>query len=220
MRAVAIVVLLTSGTASADEGEGYVGAGVVLDAAWLRHPRKNRATLPDAGTPIAFLPHLNTSVHYGLSNELHAGLGIEGAAAQNVVTNDVAIGGTSATLITGAYLEVAAPLTVSWRFDTGQDATGVAAFDAAPMLTLWSASALADPTKVDTSGHPARLPVQVRDALDPGIVVRLRAVLQVRLLQTLALTLGPTVAFAWAGTPSLRLGVALEPSLISSPTPR
>lgn len=214
MRALAlIVVALAVGPAAADEGEVQLGAGAALEGASIRHP------LADASAdlaPFLLVPRGLLGARYGITNELHLGVGFDVGAAVNVATDGVVVGGTKTRLITGGYFEAAVPLSVGWRVDSGYDVSASVLVDVAPMLALWSVTAATDPAKRDDAGLARRLPIEVDDALIPGVNVRAQIALDVRLFGDLGIHLGAYAGAAWAGSPSLRAGVLLAPSWIGS----
>lgn len=213
-RALAIVTLIVALTdtlpAAADEGELLLGGGAAIDAALLRHPLVAEALVLDASTAVTPMPRMRVDARYGLTNELHVGVGLEAAAATNVITSDAPVGGALGQIITGGYFEIAAPLGATWRLDSGYDVSVAVSLDAAPLMTIWSANALADPTKLDESGRPVRLPIELGDKLAFGGLLRLGAHVEARLFETLALRLGPALSVAWAQTPSARVALSLE----------
>lgn len=217
MRALALLVVLASTTAAADEGELYLGAGASLEAAWLRHPLgKDDNPIELSANPVTMLPRLVTSARYGITNELHLGLGLEAALSANVVTNGVEGAGTRGQVVTGTYLELAAPLATTWRIDSGYDVTGAVDLEAGPMLALWSTGALVDPGRLDGKGRPVRLPFDVDDELQFGGFLRIAATVEWRVFNSLALRTGPAVTVSWAGTPSLHAALIIEPTLVTA----
>ena len=217
MRALALVVVLASTTAAADEGELYLGAGASLEAAWLRHPlAKDDNPMQLSASPSTMLPRLVTSARYGITNELHLGLGFDAALSANVVTNGVEGAGTRGQVVTGTYFELAAPLTTAWRIDSGYDVTGAVDLEAGPVLALWSTSALVDPLRLDEKGRPVRLPFDVDDQLEVGALIRIAAVVEWRVWNNLALRAGPAVTLSWAGTPGFHAALVIEPTFVTA----
>ena len=217
MRALALLVVLASTTAAADEGELYLGAGASLEAAWLRHPlAKDDDPIELSASPVTMLPRLVTSARYGITNELHLGLGFDAALSANVVTNGVEGAGTRGQVVTGTYFELAAPLTTAWRIDSGYDVTGAVDLEAGPMLALWSTSALVDPGRLDGKGRPVRLPFDVDDQLQVGALIRMAAMVEWRVFNNLALRAGPAVTVSWTGTPAVHAALVIEPTFVTA----
>ncbi|MCC7070403.1 MAG: hypothetical protein IT383_03715 [Deltaproteobacteria bacterium] len=217
MRALALFLVLASTTAAADAGELYLGAGGSLEAAWLRHPlAKDDNSIELSANPVTMLPRLVTSARYGITNELHLGLGLEAAPGANVVTSDVKGAGTSGQIVTGSYLELAAPLATTWRFDSGYDVTGAVDLEAGPVLALWSTSALVDPLRLDEKGRPVRLPFDVDDQVQVGALIRMAAMVEWRVFNNLALRAGPAVTVSWAGTPAVHAALVIEPTFVTA----
>lgn len=217
MRALVVLALLAAAPAAADEGEVYFGAGVALDTALLRHPiaASGDVLAFDDQTSFAILPRLGAVARYGVTNELHLAISFEASAAANVSTPNVALAGTVGTLISGGYFEVAAPLAAVWRIDSGYDVAGTIGVETGPMLALWTGNALADPTKVDDDGRPARLPLEIQDELLPGALVRLTALVECRALDRVVIRAGPSVTIAWAATPSVRAAIVVEAAWVT-----
>lgn len=218
MRLVALALLLASTPILADEGELAVGVSAALEAAWLRHPLAGAEVTIDGRTAFALIPRVGTALRFGITNELQLGGALDVAGIPNVITNEIGVGGAVGQLVTGVYAELSAPVGVFWRIDSGFDASAVLGLEAGPILTLWSSNALADPTKLDSAGRPARLPVNVGDDVNAGIIVRASTAADVR-FGDIVLRVVPYAAVAWAATPSARIGVVIEPSLLLSPAP-
>lgn len=208
-------VLLTSGSAIADEGETYVDLALSPELAWLSHPAVHNAVASpfDSTGTFTFLPRLAGSVRYGLTNDLHAGLGFEGAAFGNLAAKGVSVQNTTGDLFSGGYLELGAPLSVGWRFDSGYDFTGLVELQVGPMLTLWSGNALGDPTNLDPNGLPSKLPVDIADTWSAGASARLQAAFEARFFDMLVIAAAPYAGVSWAGTPGVHAGIVLRPSL-------
>lgn len=219
MRALVALALLAAGPAAADEGELHIGGGAELDGAWLRHPLAPPSLLPDASTAFAFLPRIALTAQVGITNELHAGVVFAVAGTPNVVTNDVALGGVAGNVVTGAYGEGIAALNASWRVDSGYDLSAIFAADVGAVVALWSGSAFADPTRLDATGKPARLPFDVSDEGQLGPALRLTAAIEWRITDRFTLHAGPTIAATWTGSPSVRVGIIVEPFFALNPTP-
>ena len=215
MRAL-IVALLCASPALADEGELYLGGGAGLEGAALRHPAAVAGDWLLLAPPNAALARVGVGARYGLSNELHPGLGLELAIAGNVATPDVILAGSHAQIVTGTYLEAAAPIGVGWRFDSGYDVSAVVGVDVAPHLALWMLSAATAPLSSGDSEPPRALPIDVADAVGLGVSVRVRAAVELRLFEALALQLTPNVGVTWDGGPSWRVGMAVQPEWITA----
>lgn len=207
----ATAIMLWSRAAHADEGETYVDFLVSSDLAWLAHPVAGGSPFDPTGT-FTFLPRVGGSIRHGVTNELHVGVGADTAAFGNLVARGVGVQNATGDLFTGGYLELCAPVSVSWRFDSGYDITGLVDLQAGPMLTLWSGSALADPTDLDEKGLPARFPVDIPDTWHLGGVVRAQALFEIRLWDVFVFAAGPSLGISWADTAGVHLGLTLRPS--------
>jgi hypothetical protein len=220
MRAAVIAAALAvAPCALADEGELFLSASAEVEAAWLRHPLASPFLGFDDQTAFTFLPRLTVGARFGVSNELHLGIGIGGAGVPNIVTNDVALRGVRGQLVTGGFFEGTLPLSLSWRFDSGCDVSGVVRFDVMPSLSLWTANALADSRKLDATGRPARLPFDVPDALGVGASAQLSFGLEWRVFEHVVLGAAPFVGVGWTGSPEVSVGIRVEPLLVERPGP-
>ncbi|MBI1948548.1 MAG: hypothetical protein HYS27_22870 [Deltaproteobacteria bacterium] len=220
MRALVVLAVLAAAPAAADEGELHIGGAAEIGGAWLRHPLAPPSLLPDASTAFAFLPRIALTADVGITNDLHAGVVFAVAATPNVVTNAVTIGGVAGNVVTGAYGEGFAGLNASWRIDSGYDLCAILAADIGPVVTFWSGSAFADPTKLDASGKPARLPFDVTDELQVGPALRLTALFDWRIVESFALRAGPTLLAAWTASPTVRVGIVVEAGWLTPVGPR
>lgn len=200
----------------ADEGEAYVDASLGTDVAWLSNPAVgDAASSPFTDTSsFTILPRGAVALRFGLTNELHLGVGLEGAAIGNVLAKGVSSGAASGDLFAGTYAEMGAPLSATWRLDSGGDFTGLVELTAGPMLTVWAKNALADPTNIDANGLPSRLPIDIADQWNPGAFARVSAAVEARLFDVLVLALAPHAGVSWAGTPGVHAGIILRPSLV------
>lgn len=212
---LAVSFLVAAASARADEGETYVDIAVSPELAWLSHPAVHDAAASpfDATGTFTFLPRLAGCVRYGLTNDLHVGLGFEGAAFGNLAAKGVSVENTTGDLFTGGYLELGAPLSFGWRFDSGYDFTGLLELQLGPMLTLWSGNALGDPTNLDPNGLPSKLPVDIADTWSPGASARLQAAFEARLFDIFVIAAAPYAGVSWAATPGVHAGIVIRPSL-------
>ena len=215
MRAL-IVALLCASPVLADEGELYLGGGAGLEGATLRHPAALAGARRLLAPPNAALARVGVGARYGLSNELHPGFGLELAMAGNVATPDVILAGSHAQIVTGTYLEAAAPIGAGWRFDSGYDLSAVVGVDVAPHVALWMLSAATAPPSSGDTKPPRALPIDVADAVGLGVSLRVRAAVELRLFEALALPLTPYLGVTWDGAPSWRMGMAVQPELITA----
>lgn len=214
MRALALVIaFLASALTHADEGEVYVGADVGLGAAWLRHPLAPASLFVDEHTGLATAAEGRVLLRYGLTNELHLGAALDAGASTNIVTHGVSLAGASGDLVTGAYVDVATPFAVGWRYDSGLDVAGVAEVEAGPLLVLWSATAFADPTRPDGRGRPTRFPVPIDDVAELGFVARVRLGVELRFLGGITVSTGLEGGASYAGSPAFFAGAFVRPSL-------
>lgn len=209
MRAL-IVALVAASPALADEGEVYLGADVGVEAVALRHPVAQGAEWTPLGLPNALLARAGVVARLGVTNELHPGVGLEFAAANNVMNTDVVLGGAPARVVTGTYLEIGAPLGVGWRIDTGYDVSGVLGVDLVPHVAWWAMNAATEPARPGDVGPSRVLPIEVADAVRFGGSVRLRAAVELRVLEVLAIQLVPHVGVSSDGAPTWRAGIALQ----------
>lgn len=218
MRVAAFALLLAATPLLADEGELQLGGSAGVEATWLRHPLAGADLTIDERTAFAPLPRASLGTRIGITNELNFGSAFEAAGVTNVVTKEIVIGGIPGQVVTGAYLELAAPVGIFWRVDSGFDVSAILGVEIAPIVTAWTGSAFADPANVDAAGVPARLPIDVADAVAAGILVRASAAIDVR-FGHIALRAVPYVAAAWTATPSARIGVLVEPCVLLSALP-
>lgn len=212
---IVALVVFAAVPARADEGETDLSAVAALEGALLRHPLAAASELASSSPRVAILPRAGIGVRYGLTNELLVGLGLDGAVTTNVATADVDLGGRSATLLTGTYAELNAPVGLTWRFDSGFDLSGVAALDVAPTIALWYATAPVDPSTV-TGGVARRLPLEIDDSIQLGLQARGRLAFDVRVADAISLQTGVHAAVAWAGAPVLRVGILVEAAWIAA----
>lgn len=219
-RALIALAFTLAAPAVADEGELHIGAVAELDGAWLRHPLAPPSVLPDGRTTFAVLPRIGATARVGITNELHAGVVLAVAATPNVVTNGITLGGVEGRVVTGVYGEALAGLTASWRVDSGYDLSATFTADVGPVVALWSRNAFADPSRIDAAGKPGRLPFDVTDEVQLGPELRLTALFDWRLADSFALRGGPTILGAWTGSPSVRVGLVVEPVWLVPTGPR
>ena len=217
MRAAALLAFLViAAPAAADEGELYLGGEVGIDAAWLRHPLMggDAPSLFDRQTALALVPYGSIGASYGVTNEVHVGVALVGGGSSLVVNNEVVVAGVRGDLITGRYFELAAPMSLVWRIESGSTFAAVFGVDVGPELALWTATVFVDPAKRDASGRPIRLPIDVADASNAGLQTRLQLAFDARVLGAIGVRFGVSAAAAWVGSASLRVGIFLEPSWV------
>lgn len=214
LRLTPLLLLLCSEAVNADRGEVLVDAIIAPEVAWLAHPAVHEgASSPfDPTGTFTLLPRVGLGARYGLANDVHVGVGLDGAAFSNLVASGVAFENITGDLFTGGYFEAAAPFLVGWRFDSGSDLSGVLELQGGPLLTFWSASALADPTDLDAAGLPARFPVDIPDTWHLGGTVRAQALFEVRLWDVFIFAVGPSLGISWADTVGVHAGLVLRPS--------
>jgi len=212
---LALACACAASAARADEGELYVDIVIAPEIAWLAHPAVHAADASpfDPSGTFTFLPRAGAGARYGLTNDFHIGIGVEGAGSTNLVARGVQIENTTGDLFSGGYLELAAPLLFTWRIDSGYDVTALVELQAGPMVTLWSGNALADPTNLDGNGLPSKLPVDIADTWSFGGTARLQAAFEARFLDLFVVAVAPYVGVSWAGTPGVHAGLLLRPSL-------
>lgn len=223
MRALLFLVcaVVVAHDAHADRGEVSLDLTAAGDAAVLLHPAVHDA-LQSPATPtatFAMLPRLGVGARYALSDELRVGMAVDVAAAPNLKASQVSVKNTTGDLFTGTYAEASLPLSLGWRLDTGHDFSGALELSAGPLVTLWSGSALADPTRLDANGLPSAFPVAIDDAWDIGGIARASAAFEVRLFDMLVVAIAPSVGVSWAGTVGARAGIAVTPSYVAGVGP-
>lgn len=216
-RGLAVALVLASPPVAADEGELAVTAAAVIELATIEHPLAAEGTTAFELAPFSIVPHAAVSARFGLTNELQLGLGLNAGASANVQSGNVLLGGTDARLVTGTYVELGAPVTVTWRVNSGYDLSGAATIEVGPMVALWLGTAAIDPVKLDADALPQRLPLEVSDAVTPGLAARLLVAVDARFIDYLVLRVSAYAGVAWAASPFLIVGVALEPSWIVTP---
>jgi len=219
LRFTLLIATVVAATHSrADKGEVYLDVSAETEAAWLAHPIASAAPFSPLSS-FTLLPRGGLSARLGVTNELHFGLGVEGAAIGNVAARGVTLSGATGDLIAGTYAEMCMPLSAKWRLDVGGDFTGVFELDAGPMLTVWANNALADPTRPDASGLPSRFPIDIADQWNPGAFARISVAFEARFFDVLVVALAPYAGISWAGTPGVHAGIVLRPSFaFSGPT--
>lgn len=212
---------LPSPAALADRGEVGVEAGVGTDVAWLLHPIVHEPLAPplsSTGT-LVFVPRLRMDGRYGVTNELALGFGVDFGGSGGLRAAGVVIDGYQGDLLTGAYGEVALPLSLRWRFDSGMDVSLGAEVAAYPLVALWAGNALVLPSKVDAAGLPARLPVDVEDAWVVGGGARVSGFVEWRVFDLLMLGIAPSISGGWAGTVRAVAGVSLTVGVVGGVGP-
>jgi len=217
MRAVFAFVTFIglSSSALADDGETYVDIGLTSEVAWLSHPAVHPADASPfaSSAAVTFLPRLSLGARRGITNELHLGLGLEGALFGNLRATGVELSKTPGDLFAGTYAESALPLTVTWRVDSGSDLTALVELHAGPLLTVWANNALADPNNLDANGLPSRLPLEIADIWSLGGMARVGVAFEARLFDVFVVAIEPNVGASWAGTPGFHVGLNVRPSL-------
>ena len=219
MRSVIFVAAMVAPlSALADEGELYLRAGAVLNAAWLAHP-----AVADDGALAHFntTPALKLSVssELGWTNAIHVGAGLEVDGALNVVTSGLVAGGLTGDVLTGTYVAATAPLLLEWRFDSGADVSGVARLGVGPTLAAWLSSAFVDATNVDGEKRPVRLPFEIGDRLAIGGALTLAVAGQVR-FSDVVVELAPSATAGWAATPFVMVGIGISPAFVARSQPQ
>lgn len=215
MKTLLACIVLAAPIAVADEGEAHLGAAAALEVASLQHP----LAAPTTGIhfhPLV-LPRVSVATRYGLTNDWQLGVAVDAGGATNVATDDVTLAGRKTRLVTGGLLELALPLGVRWRVDSGYDVSALVGIDLAPTVAIWSSTAATDPTSGEL---PRRLPIDVADAVTIGARGCASLAIDVRLLEALHVRAGAYAGIAWAGTPSVRVGFIVEPSWIFAVGPR
>lgn len=221
---VAILILVTCAAAApvrADEGEAAVEVRIAVEAAWLRHPNSSqRLALFDEQTAFAPLVRAGPNLAYGVTNELLVAVGAEVGVAPNVVSNGVGFAAVEqARLFTGAFVDAAFPASAAWQFHVADSARASIELAVGPLFTAWVANVAADPTRLDSSGRPARLPLTIDDAFGFGAFARAGVAVRLRLFDCVCLAMRPYVSVGYAQRPALSLGVEVAPALVTSLLP-
>lgn len=213
-----LAALFPSAASFADEGELAVAASVGAELAWLTHPRLSEPRVEfESNAPTALMSRVRAEARYCPTNDFEIGVGLDVGGTANVTTTGVLDATFPGDVVTGGYFALGVPLIVAWRYDTGDAFSGVAAFDVAPAVALWSGNALVDPSKNDEQGRPLRLPVDVPDLLQAGVDVAVRVLVEWRLGDMFALRAGPYLGGGWKGAPDVRVGAVIEGALITVP---
>ena len=206
----------------ADRGEWYIEGTLQPGFAWLTHPSllaEARSSGDDAKSPppstSGFAPGGGVSLRYGVTNELHVGAGLLGSGAWSLRTPNVMLGSASGDLYAGTYLELAAPLSASWRFDTGYSFSGLVELQAGPVVAYTGQSALADPNRLDEAGLPMTLPLEIPDVWSLGAMGRAQVLFEARLADGFVLALGPYVGVAFTDGVSVQAGLVLRPAWVT-----
>lgn len=221
VQVAAVVGLLSAGVARADAGDVYLDLAVTPEAAWVSHPLAGVGPfdLPFApSSTLAITPRTTFSVRYGLTDTLHIGAGLEAAPATGIVSRGVKFENTSGDLFSTLYVELALPLSLGWRFNSGENLTGVAELQLAPLVAVWGGSVLADPTLLDENGLPATLPADIQDQWVPGALVKGQLLFEARIWDWLVIAVGPEAGISWAGTLAVHAGLVLRSSLVVETT--
>jgi hypothetical protein len=201
----------------ADEGDVYLDVVISPQVGWLTHPlaAADAAALPFAETSMfAVKPAFALGVRRGITDALHLGIGFDVAGSTQLTGQGVTISKQTGNLLTAAYVELAAPVTAGWRFDSGSNLTGLLELQAAPMAVFWGSSAFADPTDLDENGLPAKFPIDIEDTWHLGGLVRAQALFEARIWDVFAFAVGPSVGVSWADTVGVQVGLVLRPSAV------
>ncbi|MBI1944649.1 MAG: hypothetical protein HYS27_03075 [Deltaproteobacteria bacterium] len=215
MRAL-LVVLVAASPALADEGELYLGGEVGVEAAALRHPLAQGGEWLLLVPPNALIARAGLGARFGVTNEVHPSVGLEVGAARNVTTTGVLLGGAPAQVVTGTYLELGTPIGVGWRIDTGFDVSAVLGVEVAPHVAWWAMGAAIAAAAPEHSGPSRVLPIGVADVVRLGGSVRLRAAVELRVFDVVAVQLAPYVGVGWDGAPTSRVGIAVQAMWVPS----
>ncbi|MDP2341505.1 MAG: hypothetical protein Q8O67_11125 [Deltaproteobacteria bacterium] len=186
-------------------------------AEWVSHPLSGvgTAALPFAPpSTLGLTARTTLQARYGLTNSLHLALGLEAAPSTGIVSKGVKFENTSGDLFSSVYAEIALPVGVGWRFDSGENVTAVGELQVAPLVAFWGGSALADPNLLDSNGLPSKLPVEIDDLWVPGVQVSARVLVEARIWDWLVLSVGPQAGLSWAGTLGVHAGLVVRPSVI------
>lgn len=219
MRRALLVLLLAAPPAAADEGELYLDLVLQPEVAWVVHPLSGATSPFEAAGTFTVAPRVGGLVRYGLFNQLAVGVGADVGVTPGLRAADVTLEGTKGDLFTATRVDVAVPFDVSWRLDSGFDISSVVDLQVGPMVAVWSGNALADPTNLDASGLPSRLPVDIADQWNVGAFARASTAFEWRLLDMIVLAAAPSLGASWAGTWSVHAGLVLRPALVFSPLP-
>jgi hypothetical protein len=211
---LSLSVLAFSAPVLADEGETSVDLRLSPEVSFLVHPSVGKATTLPFDGAFALKPRLGASVRHGITNWLSLGVGLDGAGTLGLTTKEVVVSDTKGDLLTAAYGELALPLSLGFRFDSGYDLSGGAELELGPMLAYWGGSALVDPNDLNDEGLPAPFPVDIQTGFHPGLFARLTLLFQARLFDIFLFDIGPSCTLSWATMPSISFGLLLRPSLV------
>jgi len=210
-----VAALLASSAAFADRGDVYLDLNLSPQVGWITHPASSTDPYGSPFEPhsmFAIKPGLGLGVRTGLTDQLHLGISLEGAGSTSLTGKGVEVQSTSGDLLTAAYVELAAPVLMGWRFDSGSSLTGVLELQGGPLLTFWGASALVDPDDLDEQGRPAQFPTTIEDSWHVGALVRAQALFEARIWDSFVFAVGPSLGVSWADTVGVHVGLTLRPS--------
>lgn len=212
-----VLLLLAALPGRAEEGEVYLDLSVTPEFAWVSHPDAGVGAFDMPFQPtstLAITPRTAFLARYGVTNSLHLGVGLEAAPATGMQSKGVKFENTTGDIYSTFYFEAAAPVSIGWRFLSGESLTGVGELQLGPMLAFWGGSIPNDPTLPDENGLPSKLPFDIEDQWVPGGFVRVQTLFEARIWDWFVFAVGPEAGVSWAGTLGVHAGLVLRPSLV------
>jgi hypothetical protein len=214
MLRLSLLLISFSSAAAAGEGEFNFDFVVSPEVASAVHPATPADTaLFSDGATLVLKPRLGLGARYGLSSSFYVGLAAEIAPSTAITTKGATIENTSGDILTASYIELQAPVLLGYRFDSGTFLSGALELELAPLAVYWGTVDFVDPTDLDEEGRPAPFKT-LDDTWVVGGVGRLSLLFTTRLFDFVCVDIGPTVAVAWAGAPSVHFGLLMRPSLL------
>jgi hypothetical protein len=209
-----LTALLASLSAHADEGESAISVSVVPEVAWLSHPLTDEVSpLSPTGT-FSFLPRLGVGWHYGLTDSLTLGFGIDTAGFFGLQAVGTQIENTVGTIATGTYFDAMAPVSLGYRVDSGYDASGAVELSAGPCVAGWLANKALNPEVLGENGLPTEFAIVIEDQYRFGAFGRLSVLFTGRLFDWFVTDIGISATVAWHETLAMHAGLLIRPSFV------
>lgn len=217
--ALITAVLVGSLSARADEGESAISLTALPEVAWLSHPLTAEVSpFTQTGT-FSFLPRLGVGMNYGLTDSLTLGLGVDTAGFFGLNAVGTPIENTVGNIATGTYFDAMAPLSLAYRVDSGDDASGAVEFSAGPCVAAWLLNKALNPEVLGDNGLPTELPIVLDDQYRFGAFGRLAVFFTGRLFNWVVADIGVSTTVAWHETLAVHAGVLIRPSFVLPLTP-
>jgi len=206
-------------SAHADEGESAIGMTVMPEVAWLSHPLTAEVSPFTPTGTFSFLPRLGAGLHYGLTDSLTLGLGVDTAGFFGLNAVGTQIENTVGNIATGTYFDAMAPLSLAYRVDSGYDASGAVELSVGPCVAGWLANKALNPEVLGENGLPTELPIVIDDQYRFGAFGRLSVFFKGRLFNWLVADVGLSTTVAWHETLAFHAGLLIRPSFVLPLTP-